>query len=121
MISKNEIPTSTFQAHRLPKGKSLEKPNVLILMTDQQRFDTIRAAGFGYMQTPNLDRLAGEGTLYTHAYTPCPICLPARYNLITGLPPRYHGFPDNVFGAVTRIDLPKLPQIVIGPKNWTTC
>lgn len=40
-----------------------EKPNIILIITDQQRYDTIRALGYGYMETPNLDRLATEGTV----------------------------------------------------------
>ena len=107
-----EIKSSTFRAHRLPRAKSEDRPNILLLMTDQQRFDTINAAGFDFMRTPNLDRLVNEGCLYRNAYAPNPICLAARTNLLTGLPARYHGFPDNMHQAVTRADLPTIPRIL---------
>lgn len=89
-----------------------KRSNILILMTDQQRYDTINAAGFNHMQTPNLDRLVREGCLFTNAYSPIPICIPARHNLITGLPPRYHGFADNDFEQVIPFALPTLPRIL---------
>jgi arylsulfatase A-like enzyme len=111
-MEEQEIKSSTFRAHRLPKEQPLDKPNVLILMTDQQRYDTIGAAGFSYMQTPHLDRLVREGCLYRFGCSPNPICLPARHNLLTGLPAREHGFPDNLFGVTTRTDLPTLPRIL---------
>ncbi len=107
-----EIKSSTFRAHKLSKPKPKDRPNILLLMTDQQRFDTINAAGFDFMRTPNLDRLVNEGCLYRNAYSPNPICLAARHNLFTGLPARYHGFPDNMHQAVTRADLPTLPRIL---------
>jgi len=107
-----EIRTSTLRPRRLFVPKPEPKPNVLLLMTDQQRFDTINAAGFDFMQTPNLDRLVREGCLFTNAYTPNPICLPARHNLLTGLPARYHGFADNSLTGITRADLPALPRIL---------
>lgn len=106
------IAASGFQAHALPRPQQDGRPNILLLTTDQQRHDTLGAAGFSYMRTPNLDRLAGEGSLYTHACTPVPICLAARHNLLTGLSPRFHGFPDNMHRAVTRADLPTLPRIL---------
>ena len=107
-----EIETHKAKAHKFHIRERPDKPNILLLMTDQQRFDTINAAGYGFMQTPNLDRLAQEGCLYRHAYTPNPICLAARHNVLTGLPARYHGFPDNVASRVTRQDLPTLPRIL---------
>jgi len=106
------IPTIDRKAHKFHVREKANKPNILLLMTDQQRFDTIRAAGYGHMHTPNLDRLVNEGCLYTHAYSPNPICLPARHNVLTGLSARYHGFPDNMPNAITPTDLPTLPRIL---------
>lgn len=88
-----------------------KRPNILILFTDQQRFDTINAAGFNYMHTPNLDRLVKEGCLYTNAYTPNPVCVPARHNLLTGLPARYHGYANNA-GKPFDLNIPTLPGIL---------
>jgi arylsulfatase A-like enzyme len=71
------------------------KPNVLILFTDQQRYDTIQKAGYPHMITPNLDRLAADGCIYTHAYSSNPVCMAARHDLLTGLPARAHGYYQN--------------------------
>ena len=92
--------------------KADERPNILLLLTDQQRFDTIAAAGYSHMKTPNLDRLAGEGCLYENAYTPNPICCPARHNLITGLSARYHGLADNEYGVSCDQELDRLPSLL---------
>jgi len=64
-------------------------------MTDQQRHDTVAAAGFPHMYTPNLDRLAASGRLYRHAFTPIPDGMPARHNVLTGLTGKTHGYPEN--------------------------
>lgn len=88
------------------------KPNILLLMTDQQRFDTINAAGFEFMKTPNLDRLVREGCMFNYAYSPNPICCPARHNMITGLPARYHTISDNDFNARCPGALPTVAQIL---------
>ena len=53
-------------------------PNVILIMTDQQRYDTIGALGFPYMQTPNLDHLAREGVVLEQCYCAAPSCVPAR-------------------------------------------
>jgi hypothetical protein len=47
-------------------------PNLLVIMTDQQRFSALSCAGNGILQTPNLDRLAREGAMFQTAITPCP-------------------------------------------------
>lgn len=59
--------------------------NILHIVTDQQRFDTIRAMGNPLIQTPHLDRLCEEGTAFTNAYTPAAECVPARACMITGM------------------------------------
>ena len=60
------------------------RPNILLIYTDQQRFDTIRALGNAYIHTPNLDRLVGEGVAFTQATTPSPVCLVNRWCLHSG-------------------------------------
>ena len=57
---------------------SQDKPNILLILTDQQRFDTIAAAGNPHIKTPNLDRLTREGTPPAPAYMPSPVGVPAR-------------------------------------------
>jgi len=65
--------------------------NVLLLLTDQQRADSIRAYGNGLVETPALDRLADRGVRFDRAYTPTAICTPARASLLTGQRPSRHG------------------------------
>ncbi len=59
-------------------------PDILFVMTDQQRFDTIAALGNGDIYTPNFDRLVRRGLSFTRAYTTCPVCVAARYTIRTG-------------------------------------
>ncbi len=70
-------------------------PNLLLLFTDQQRADTIAALGNPFIRTPVLDRLVHQGTAFTRAYTPSPVCVSARCSLVTGLPPHVTGCVDN--------------------------
>ena len=70
-------------------------PNVLLVLTDQQRRDTVAALGAPQVRTPVLDRLAREGTAFTRAYTPSPVCVAARTALVTGLPPHQTGVVEN--------------------------
>ena len=79
-------------------AKTTNKPNVLFIMTDQQRFDTIAALGNQDIYTPNLDRLVRRGVSFVNAYTTCPECAPARYTIRTGCePPRTLVFANGVF------------------------
>lgn len=71
------------------------RPNVLFVMTDQQRFDTIASLGCREALTPNLDRLVARGVACTNAYASCPVCVPARYGLMTGCEPSKTGWFTN--------------------------
>ena len=68
-----------------------KKRNLLLVMTDHQRYDTIFMRQCGREVTPNLNRLAEQGTLYERAYTACPLCVPARTALATGIYPTQTG------------------------------
>lgn len=77
-------------------GGNHKQPNVIVIMTDQQRADAIAAMGkYPFLQTPNLDRLASEGAFFTHAYTPCAVSGPARASLLTGLMVEHTGIKTN--------------------------
>ncbi|MGC4110688.1 MAG: sulfatase-like hydrolase/transferase [Nocardioides sp.] len=65
--------------------RSTERQNILFIFADQMHRYAMRCMGTDDIITPNLDRLAAEGTLFSNAYTNCPICTPARINFLTGL------------------------------------
>ena len=68
-----------------------KRPNLLFIMTDQQRFDALGVVGsYSYLQTPNLDRLAREGAFFTHAYSPCAVSVASRCSILTGLLVDHH-------------------------------
>jgi arylsulfatase len=66
-------------------------PNIMLIMTDQQRFDTLGCTGMRAIETPNLDRLAREGVAFDRCYVNAPCCTPARASLMTGKYPQDHG------------------------------
>ncbi|MDS0299969.1 sulfatase-like hydrolase/transferase [Halogeometricum sp. S1BR25-6] len=83
------------------------RPNVLFLLTDQERADLLAPEGLP-VETPNLDRLRDEGTWFDRAYTPVGICTSARASLLTGLYPHAHGMLNNSHEAdAIRTDLPE--------------
>lgn len=88
------------------------RPNILLLFTDQQRFDTIAAAGYSHMKTPNIDRLVNEGCLFTNAYTPNPVCVPARYCMLTGVTETQHNIVNNGTANMAIDGLPTLPGVL---------
>ena len=71
------------------------RPNVIFIITDQQRFDTIRSLGFPHMETPNLDRLVNEGVTFSNCFVTAPSCAPARASLYTGHYPHTTGVLKN--------------------------
>lgn len=88
------------------------RPNILVLHIDQQRFDTIAALGAGTIVTPNMDRLVGAGTAFTHAYTSCPLCVPARHDLLTGTSGRHHGYFAHVERPIRDYGLATVPRLL---------
>ncbi|WP_158289687.1 sulfatase family protein [Paenibacillus flagellatus] len=72
-----------------------KRPNVLIFHTDQQRYDSLGCTGNAYAETPNIDRLASEGTLFRRHVSASPVCMPSRASLFTGRYPNGHGVHTN--------------------------
>jgi len=67
-----------------------DRPNILLITSDQQHYGTLGAIN-PRIKTPALDRLASEGTRFTRAYCPNPVCSPTRASIITGQYPSQHG------------------------------
>lgn len=68
-----------------------DQPNILLIMTDQQRFDSLGCYGAKFAYTPRLDALAKQGTRFEHCYVNNPICTPSRASLMTGHDLLTHG------------------------------
>lgn len=75
--------------------KSTDAPNILFLMTDQQRPDSLGCYGDDVAITSNLDRLAQEGIRFNSCYVQNPLCCPSRYSILTGRYPHSHGVISN--------------------------
>lgn len=65
-------------------------PNVLLLLSDEQSWNTLGCNGNPAARTPHLDRLAEEGTSFDRMYTPFPLCCPSRTSMLTARMPRHH-------------------------------
>lgn len=68
-----------------------DQPNIVFILTDQQRFDTIAAMGHDHMITPHLDELARRGTAFDNMYITSPSCAPSRASLFSGVYPHTSG------------------------------
>jgi arylsulfatase A-like enzyme len=67
-----------------------DRPNILLIQVDQQRYDSLGFTGHPLVKTPNLDALAARGMQFDSAYTPLPSCCPARQTLLSGVMPEQH-------------------------------
>jgi arylsulfatase A-like enzyme len=76
-----------------------QRPNIVVIISDQFRADCVGAMGLNPMNlTPNLDRMAGRGVLFTSAFCNQPVCAPARASIFTGQYPSRHGVWRNGLG-----------------------
>lgn len=73
-----------------------DRPNVLLIMTDEQHYRSLSATGNPYITTPNMDRIVREGALFTNATCVTPYCSPSRASIITGVYPHRHRILVNV-------------------------
>ena len=73
----------------------MKQKHILVLFTDQQRYDTIGALGNDRIQTPNLDALVRDSVAFEHCTTPSPVCVPARLSMLSGQYPARTGCNNN--------------------------
>jgi len=78
------IPTVLFAQNK--------KPNIIFILTDDQRWDALGIAGNKIIQTPQMDALASSGTYFKNAFSTTPICAASRASILTGLYERTHGY-----------------------------
>jgi len=74
-----------------PKALGMAPPNIIFLLTDDQRWDTMSCMGNPIIQTPNMDDLAANGVLFTHAFVTTSICASSRASILSGQYVRRHG------------------------------
>jgi choline-sulfatase len=72
-----------------------DRPNILVLMTDQHSRHVLGCYGNGVVRTPNIDRLAGQRVRFTDAYCPAPLCVPSRMSFMTSRTPSQNEVWDN--------------------------
>jgi arylsulfatase A-like enzyme len=76
-----------------------QRPNIVLVMTDQQRMDSLQCYGNRFTVTPETSRMADAGMCFDTALTPWPVCTPARGTAWTGVYPTTHGLIDNLYGV----------------------
>lgn len=102
-----------------------KQPHIILIMTDQQRWDALGCAGNEAVISPNVDRLAADGHLFCNAYTAAPSSTPARAGMLTGMSPWHHGLLG--YGQVAEHYPYEMPQMLkdlgyhtlgIGKMHW---
>ena len=84
------------------------RPNVLLILTDDMRWDAMSCAGHPHLKTPNIDRLAKEGLHFTNAFCTTSLCSPSRASILSGLYAHAHKVTDNF--TEYPLDLPSFPR-----------
>jgi arylsulfatase A-like enzyme len=84
-----------------PAAGSSQRPNVLLIVTDQQQAAMLSCAGNKYVKTPAMDSLADNGARFERAYASNPVCLPSRVSMMTGYMPSHFGIRSNSVRGVT--------------------
>ena len=88
----------------------MERPNIIMILIDDMGWRDLQCFGSSFYETPNIDALAAEGTVFTNAYAPCPVCSPSRASLYTGQYPARVGV-TNYIGAHDFGKLAEVPYL----------
>ena len=89
------VVAAAFSAVAGTASAPTDKLNLLMIISDQHRWDALGEAGNQIIRTPVLDKLARDGTHFTNAYTICPVCCPSRTSMLAGRPPEQTGVRGN--------------------------
>ena len=90
------------------RAADAKRPNILLFLTDDHRWDAMGCAGHPFLKTPNMDRLAAEGVYFENAFVTTSLCSPSRASILTGQYAHRHGVVDNYHPV--REDLVFFPQ-----------
>lgn len=88
------------------------RPNFLVVVLDDVRFDDLGYAGHPFVRTPNFDRVANEGMRFENAFAPIPLCSPNRACILTGQYAHSHGIIDNTDRSARSHQLLTFPMMV---------
>ena len=89
-----------------------DRPNVLVVLVDDLRWDEIGCAGHPFVRTPGIDRIAREGARFRNAFCTTPLCSPVRASLLTGQYAHHHGIIDNTNRSRESHRLVTFPRIL---------
>jgi arylsulfatase A-like enzyme len=97
----------------------MKKPNIVLILIDDMGWKDLGCYGSNFYETPNIDKLAAEGMIFTNAYSTCPVCSPARASILTGKYPARIGL-TNYLGGRSKgklIDAPYIDHLPLSEKS----
>jgi len=83
-----------------------ERPNIIFVLVDDLGWRDVGFMGSSFYETPNIDRIADEGIIFTNAYAACAVCSPTRSSILTGRYPARTGITDWIRGSYSGITIP---------------
>ena len=86
------------------------RPNIVVILVDDLRWDDFGAGGHPFVETPNIDRIANEGARFLNAFASTPLCSPSRASFLTGLYAHTNGIVDNLARNETSHALQTFPR-----------
>lgn len=101
-------------APAVPAAEPANRPNIVFIYTDDQRWDALGCMGHPFLQTPHIDRLAREGALFRNAFVTTPLCSPSRASFLTGQYVHTHGVKGNRDNAALSRQLVTFPRVLQG-------
>ncbi len=104
--------------------REIHKPNIIFILIDDMGWRDLGCFGSSFYETPNIDKLASEGMVFTAAYAACPVCSPTRASILSGKYPATVGVTDWIdFGGNCHpcrgklVDVPYLKQLPLSEKS----
>lgn len=94
----------------LKSAEPARRPNIIVVLVDDLRWDELGCTGHPFVRTPNIDRIAYEGARFRNAFCTTPLCSPVRASLLTGLYAHHHGILDNTDRSKQSHELMTFPR-----------
>ena len=96
----------------VPAAQAAERPNIVVILLDDLRWDDLGCTGHPFAKTPHIDRIAREGALFNNAFCTTPLCSPSRASILTGLYSHRHGIVDNTDRSPASHRLTTFPRLL---------
>lgn len=106
------VAAASFAGARLLDPAPARRPNILLLVTDDQRADSLSCAGNAVLKTPNIDSLAERGVRFRNSFATTAICMSSRASILTGLYTRVHGIDDFKDALAPKLLAGSYPQLL---------